>query len=317
MNGMNIIDTKFLRWFPTLKSASAFHTKTSMCWYSNGTKRLANTDSKDSYKEVWNMKDIYSSMVDPNIAWTAYKSQRLGQLFPIAEAANIDHIFDYSIKNNLPEPFGVYTWESSYLMLDTLENLAFDPSHSEIDTAQVRTGGLRGKIVCDLCCGTGLISLLAHRMGAKVIALDYNEFSLRLANLSFKVYNTLIPKSIIPSLPDPVEYRLFDMANPNHHIPSCDYLLLSDVLYSTEIAKLVSDRVIEALRIGVPNIVITDPGREFAKLFAKYVNEELISDRKLADCLLHPRIEFEGFTNSHCKLGQRMIIRRHDPKMLF
>lgn len=262
------------------------------------------------------MKHMYSHVMDPNIAWTAFKSPSLQQTFPIAEASNIDKIFDYSIANNLPEPFGVYTWESSYLMLDTLESLALGESHQrEAITASgddmLLPRGLYGKTVCDLCCGTGLTSLMAHRLGAKVIALDYNEFSLRLARLSFKEYHTTLFLPLAAMLLPDIDFRIFDMANNHHRLPKCDYLLLSDVLYSTEIAPLVVKRVLEAIRLGLAKwIYITDPGREFAIYFTKLLNDEIQRDLELSKHFKHEYpLKFEEFPHPMCKFGQRMKIR--------
>ena len=157
--------------------------------------------------------------------------------------------------------------------------------------------------ICDLCCGTGLTSLMAHRLGAKVIALDYNEFSLRLAQLSFEEYHKTLSPSLASSLQSNIDFHIFDMANPDHHLPYCDYLLLSDVLYSTDIAKLVVQRVLEVLRLELAKyIVITDPGREFAKYFTTCLNDEIEEDVRLLNHFGHKYLSFEDFSHPLCKL---------------
>lgn len=267
------------------------------------------------------IKQMYSHVLDPNVAWTSYKSSRLQQIFPIAEANNIDTVFDYSIQHNLPEPFGVYTWESSYLMLESLEALVSSTAsssttslpinyHSPSKPEVLSNNGLHGLTVCDLCCGTGLTSMMAHRLGAKVIALDYNEFSLRLARLSFQEYQKTLSSTLTSTLESNIDFRIFDMANSDHALPHCDYLLLSDVLYSTDMARLVAKRVLEAIRSRfIKHIVITDPGREFSKYFMTLLNEEIQQDMELLSHFRNKDMSFEDFPHPLCKLGQRMMIQ--------
>lgn len=168
--------------------------------------------------------------MEGNVHWKVYESKALGRRFRIAEARNIDPVFDHSIENNLPEPFGIMTWESSYLMAQILEQ---HYSHGE----------LHSQVVCDLGCGTGLTSLLCAHLGAKqVLALDYNEYSLQLTKASYDRFKHSKATDFIPSttstvcLPtehvSEVLFQSFDMTKYEQVLPRCDLLLLSDVMYT-------------------------------------------------------------------------------------
>jgi predicted nicotinamide N-methyase len=238
-----------------------------------------------------NFQSAYCSVNDPNIVWSSYRTLKSPQQISIAQACNIDEVFDYSINKGLPEPFGVFTWESSYLMAELLENLV-----PENDATSNHP--LKDKVVCDLCCGTGLTALIASHLGAKkVFALDYNQFSLRLASLSWEVYQSQHSTKVLDKT---IEFVQFDMSNQNIRWPSCDYLLLSDVLYSSAIVPLVVDRVLEVLSsTNQCTIILTDPGRHMAKEFVDSLNNRIAQQPLLATSkLFSRRCEFVPFPHS-------------------
>lgn len=226
------------------------------------------------------------SAYDPmqgNVHWKSYESKPLQRKFRIAEARNFDPVFDHSIENDLPEPFGIMTWESSFLMARILEE------HFHHDD-------LRSQVVCDLGCGTGLTTLLCAHLGAKqVLALDYNPYSLRLAKMSFERFQRHnVSDFITPIAVDEISIRntsqysndvvfqIFDMVKYEEALPKCDLLLLSDVMYTPEIGVAAAHRVYEAVSKYNAKVIVTDPGRIDATTFLNKLKELFAQNDKLA-----------------------------------
>eukprot|EP01039_Chlorochromonas_danica_P011119 gene11119-12387_t len=190
-----------------------------------------------------------------NIHWTEFQSSISSRSFQLAEVKDISPVFDYSIANDLPEPFGIQTWDSAHLMATLLETTF--------------PQGLRGRTIVDLGCGTGLLSILCASMGGNVRALDYNQFSLHLTRLGYEKYcgQQDLPQERYGSMC----YELFDMMDFTQSLPACDLLLMSDILYMESIAVGAARRAMEALEKYNATVVVTDPGRSTAPFFVSEV----------------------------------------------
>lgn len=243
-------------------------------------------NSSKPYQTTNQISNPYNPL-DDNIDWKTYTFDQLGE-YQIAEAKKYDPVFDHCIAEELPEPFGIMTWDSSILMANLLETHVYPKRIFE------------RKIVCDLGSGTGLCSLICYsKLGVKkIIALDYNPYSLELLQYSYEQYCKLHKKPVgtsfsflpittttkqhstttintIPLLKD--EHFIFQCFDMEQHeiqpFPYCDYVLLSDILYTEKIARASAKRVLEAILYSNANILVTDPGRITAKLFIQELQE--------------------------------------------
>ena len=168
-----------------------------------------------------------------NIKWTSYTAPHSKTLIKIAEVVDIDPIMDYTIEKGLPEPFGIVTWDSSYNIADLLDIEYYKTS---------KESPLRGKTVCDVGCGTGLASLLCLSYGAKVIALDFNQFSLQLGRISYDRYlSEHDDDDDVDGDNATVDFRYYDLLSSDT-LPRCDLLLISDVTYYESLALIVASR---------------------------------------------------------------------------
>jgi len=150
-------------------------------------------------------------------------------IIQIAEVVDIDPIMDYTIEKDLPEPFGIVTWDSSYTIAELLD----------ITYHNNTIAPLRGKIVCDVGCGTGLASLLCLSYRANVIALDFNYYSLQLGRMSYDRYRS--EHSTESRIETSIDFRYYDLLS-SEELPHCELLLISDVTYYDSLAVIVAAR---------------------------------------------------------------------------
>lgn len=181
----------------------------------------------------------YSSLspidLNENIKWTSYIAPKSKAIIKIAEVVDIDLIMDYTIENDLPEPFGIVTWESSY----TIANLLDTEYHNST------IASLRGKTVCDVGCGTGLASLLCLTYGANVIALDFNQYSLQLGRISYNRYRSE-NYAEVDEIENSIDFRYYDLLS-SKELPHCELLLISDVTYYDSLAVIVAARYVRTM----------------------------------------------------------------------
>jgi predicted nicotinamide N-methyase len=195
------------------------------------------------------------SYLADNLKWSIYVAPFSNTSIAIAEAIDIDPIIDFTIDNNLPEPFGIVTWNSSFTAADQI-----DQKYSNSDV-------LHGKEVCDLGSGTALASLLCFSHGANVTALDFSEISLQLGARSYAKLNEDWAAMDPPRLPvagSSIRFAQFDMEAPEQRLPRCDLLVISDVSYYEHLAVAVAQRAHEAVTRFDAQVLITDPGRNTA-----------------------------------------------------
>lgn len=221
--------------------------------------------------------------LDKNLKWTKYTSPRSKSTIEIAEVDNIDSVFDEAIRSNLPEPFGIVTWDSSYLAADIIDTY-------------IGPQQLEGKVVCDLGCGTGLTSLLCLSHGAHVVALDNNEVSLALCKVSHGAH---AKKQALPGTLLPVT---FDLEGPIK-LPTCDILIVSDLLYYEHLAVKVAERIREAVTNSACVVLVTDPGRLSAPILISSL-EHMLHGTKYV-----PQLHFVPYVVAGVSKGNYMLLR--------
>ncbi|KAJ1439824.1 hypothetical protein B484DRAFT_443692 [Ochromonadaceae sp. CCMP2298] len=190
-----------------------------------------------------------------NLKWSLYKAPYSYTNIAVVEAIDIDPIIDYTLENNLPEPFGIVTWNSSFTAAD------------QIDQRFSQSDALHGKEVCDLGSGTALASLVCFSHGANVTALDFSDISLQLgarsyAKLSEDWAAMDPPRGAVAG--SGIRFVQFDMEAPEQPLPRCSLLVISDVSYYEQLAVAVAQRAHEAITRFDAQVLITDPGRNTA-----------------------------------------------------
>lgn len=240
-----------------------------------GLKR-GHSDVAQSYMST--REEIDQFLPESSITWKDIPIEPSNEVikFPVLNLDAADRIFSYSIENNLPEAFGVVLWNSSYRMINEIKDLS---------TKQDK--GLQGLSICDLGCGTGLLSLVAYSLGAsKVIGLDFNAFSLRIAEMSFERNRNFLWSN--RPLSQTVVFQRFDLEDMDNPVPPCDILLISDMLYTASLAKAVAKRTFDAITDCNHDITvyITDPLRSTTRVFL---------------------LELEKLYKDHVKQGQSLV----------
>jgi len=219
-----------------------------------------------------------------NLKWTPYVGPYSKHRFEVAETVDIDPVINYTIENDLPEPFGIVTWNSSFVAADVLDRELYllRLSHvngqggdsSKLQRHQSKKSNETAhdfKTVCDLGCGTCLTSLVCFSHGLNVKALDFNTLSLQLGEMSYNRYvnslntddssTTRYPNDHIPG----ISFHEFDMENADQYpLPACDILIISDVTYYEPLAVSAAFRAVEAIVMHDASVLITDPGRNTA-----------------------------------------------------
>ena len=117
----------------------------------------------------------------------------------------------------------------------------------------------RGACYLELGCGTGLLSLTSAMYGAgRVIATDVSTASLELTDAAAAAQGL-----------ESVETRLFDVTDRNVALPRADFMLLSDLFVTDELAKAYAARVAEACASAdsFRQIFVVDPGRSTRQTF--------------------------------------------------
>ena len=129
--------------------------------------------------------------------------------------------------------------------------------------------GLKNKIVCDIGCGTGLVTLTSILLGAdKVIAMDINEEAL--------LYTQVAVENLLHTYPQfktcNVEYKQFDIKDESSFMPNCNFAIMSDVTYYKDLARISANRAFEMMITGA-EVLVTDPGRDNRNVFLETLKE--------------------------------------------
>jgi predicted nicotinamide N-methyase len=121
--------------------------------------------------------------------------------------------------------------------------------------ARAITDGLvdvRGRIVVDLGCGSGVAGIAAARAGAeRVVAVDIDPLAVEVASLCAAANGVFVHGCVV----DPI-------AGDDHIVTSADVVLAGDVIYNVDTSALLSERVRSWRTRGV-DVVLADSGRPF------------------------------------------------------
>ena len=175
-----------------------------------------------------------------NLKWTKYKMPVTNQTLEICEASEkgVDAFLEEAIESESSgygtvqkEPFGVVTWDSAFIVAELLDRMY---SASSKDN-------LKGKVVADMGCGTGVGTLSSIVLNAKkVIAIDFNNYSLEMLRLSYKRLianddkdnennnNENNDKKNHVMRKTNVLFKYFDLEG-SEPLPICDILIMSDI----------------------------------------------------------------------------------------
>jgi predicted nicotinamide N-methyase len=115
--------------------------------------------------------------------------------------------------------------------------------------------GLAGRRVLDLGCGTGLLSIVAARRGARVTAIDLMPESVALTRRNAARAGVAI------------DVRLADVRDPECELGTFDLVVASDVLYERALVEAVLDSF-ERLLAAEGIALASDPTRPTAHEFA-------------------------------------------------
>src|SRR5262249_14484572 len=120
--------------------------------------------------------------------------------------------------------------------------------------ARVLALPIGGRRLLELGCGTGLVSLVAARAGARVTATDVDAGSLA----------AVAPAAFARGVD--VSTAIVDVMGAEPLPSPFDVLVAADLLYEDELASAVARRALEARARGAV-IVVGDPGRVFRSTF--------------------------------------------------
>lgn len=201
-------------------------------------------------------------MIDRSKVVWAVKQLTPSASIEFAEAQDGDEIMNYCIERNWPEAFGIVSWESSLSILPILE----------AKIKELKDNGHLDVVVCDVGCGTGLLTSAAFAYGAKtVISLDYNVFSLHFARRTFLRNIASVRSLTNPSLSEQdVHFKYFDLSDFSISLPRANIYVFSDILYTDDLAKLVARRIESVLgQMSDSNTfcLVSDPKRKSAQVF--------------------------------------------------
>lgn len=217
---------------------------------------------KVTYYVLSNGSRIFNGLdVKLHSKWVSYELINAKKKIVVREATIVDPFLNLAIKNNLPEPFGIVSWNSSIFMSKILDEKCSYSSY------------LKDRTVCDLGCGTGLGSFTSALLGAKhIISLDIDQLSLALCDITYERIKSDHFKNA-ESIPK-MAFKQFDM-NSTEELPFCDILLMADVTYYEPLAMVAAARVFEAKTNYNASILITDCGRRSTTVFSTELNRLL------------------------------------------
>jgi predicted nicotinamide N-methyase len=157
-----------------------------------------------------------------------------------------DAVLEAAIRDAATDPYAHLIWPAS---LAAARALARVP----------RTG----QVILDVGAGTGLGALTAAALGARAIAIDRDAAALARITDAARMNGVT------------VQCMQLDITSETP-LPLCDAAVFADLLYETDLARAVANRVLEVLATGATAIV-ADPGRMGGPLFDEMMVENDVS----------------------------------------
>lgn len=108
---------------------------------------------------------------------------------------------------------------------------------------------LEGRRVLEIGCGLGLVSLVAHRRGADILAADYHPLAGR-----------FLAENAARNGLSPVPFKVVNWERPQPSLGAFDLVLASDVLYERWQAQHVADFMARRVAPG-GEVILVDPRR--------------------------------------------------------
>jgi predicted nicotinamide N-methyase len=152
------------------------------------------------------------------------------------ETADADADLDEAITTSSPAPYGRVLWSSAPCVAQVVAGLQ-----------------LHGARVLELGCGTGLVSLVAARLGATVLATDVDGGALLAVETAAAAARVTLSTAHFDILGDAP-------------LPAADVVVAADLIYENALATALARRTLEGHDRGA-TIVIGDPGRVFRERF--------------------------------------------------
>ena len=166
----------------------------------------------------------------------------------VFESDDVDRDLDDAIARGGPTPYGRILWSSARCVADVVVRL-----------------GVRGARVVELGCGLGLVSLVAARAGARVLATDVDAFALG------AVTRAAAEQGLT------VECAYFDVTSPLA-LPEGDVYVAADLTYEERLTAAVGLRVLEAKARGA-RVIVGDPGRVFRPALVQVLHDAGVAAR--------------------------------------
>ena len=197
-----------------------------------------------------------------------------GHVVRYFEVSDVDAAIERAIEKNTIAPYGAVPWASAFVMTEMLACMHLD-----------------GRTVVDVGAGCGVVSLMASKLGARVIALEIDELARQLLEQAAKEQDLRI------------DVRPFDIAGGTS-LPEGELFIFADLLYETDLASHTAHRCIEAIERG-ENIWVGDPQRSgravFQDLMRDAGHECIFCENSYQDPDLKPLQRIGVYT--HCPGG--------------
>lgn len=152
------------------------------------------------------------------------------------EVSDVDAAIERAIARGTVAPYGAVPWASAFLFAEKLSRMR-----------------LAGKTIVDVGAGCGVVSLMASKLGANVIALEIDELARQL----------LVQAARDQALE--IDVRHFDVGS-TIHLPEAELYIFADLLYEADLAHHVAHRCIEAI-VHNGCIWVGDPKRTGRNVF--------------------------------------------------
>ena len=168
---------------------------------------------------------------------------------------------DNNVRLSHEDPYGSVLWPAASAiarhLLDNVDNL------NKLNILELGTG-------------TGLVSIAAAKVGAKVLATDYEAVPLLLLDYAASKLNS----NYIQVNGGSISTLLFDICDVNTPLPEANVLVAADIMYEPETGRAMARRVYEALQRGTRVLVRDSPGRAgrpaFLKELRTLLNDETV-----------------------------------------